>query len=294
MKKAISSINKPLIVFILILTLGAYIIFTDVVQHTKLEHSISKNANSSTELLVNIENYIAYLENRINTHTANEKDLKIAVENLKNIKEKLSQQNNLSSSQSYIKAQIAIDKAISILPLGEAFHNIPIEMVAGNTTIIEAGIGNNIKKEVQKELVGNGKVQINKKVHFNPFGVKMFLDVNKEDFKVRLLSDEEQQITSKEPSIWRWEVTPLKAGQHLILVKATVEIKVPELDIVTKKTVEVFKAKRKVNVNWQYSVYQFITQNWKEATGLIFGTGSLAAFINWWLAKKEKREKVSS
>ena len=194
--------------------------------------------------------------------------------------------------QSPNSAGISIDRALADLPVGQVYHNVPKEMQVGVTDIIEAGIAPEITEKIEKEIKGRGEVQVQSGVRFNPSETEMKLIVDPEQFKVVPIKVGPQFVSSSIPGKWSWNVTPLKDGENLIDIKATVNLKVPELKISHPVEVEVFSETRRVDVNWGYSMSQFISTNWKEVMGLIFGSGSLATLLTWAWNRKEKAEKA--
>ena len=196
--------------------------------------------------------------------------------------------------QSTNSAEIFIDRALADLPVGQVYHNVPKEMQVGVSEIIEAGIAPQVTEKIKKEIKGRGEIQVQSRVRFNPSATEMKLVVDPEQFKVVPIKAGSQFVSSSVPGKWIWNVTPLKDGENLIAIKATVNLKVPELKISHPVEVEVFSEVRRVDVNWGYSMSQFISTNWKEVIGLIFGSGSLATLFTWaWNRKeKEKAEKA--
>ena len=74
---------------------------------------------------------------------------------------------------------------------------------------------------------------------------------------------------------------------------AIIQLKVPEVDKTFKKEIIVFKEEKEVELNLGYSLSQFIGNNWKEASGLMVGSGSMAWLIKW-LMDQRKKGKLSS
>jgi hypothetical protein len=120
--------------------------------------------------------------------------------------------------------------------------------------------------------------------------MEMKIVVKNDEFEVFEVKGGEQFVTASTPGRWIWQVTPLKAGDNLIVVKAIVKLNVPELEITRSVEVEVFRATRQVQVNPAYSASQFIASNWKEVVGLIFGSGSLVGGIILFIHSRNKKK----
>jgi hypothetical protein len=192
-----------------------------------------------------------------------------------------------------VKAEDVIAKALTELSQGQVYHNVPEEMKVGVSETIEAGIAPEVTEKIKRELQGKGVIHTQSGVAYDPSGVEMKLVVNKDEFDVLEVKSGKQFVTVKTPGKWIWQVKPLKSGDNLIIVKAIVELNVPELKVTRPVEVEVFSATRRVDVNLGYSVSQFVSTNWKEVLGLVIGSGSLASLVTWWIGKKENKTNQS-
>lgn len=192
-----------------------------------------------------------------------------------------------------VSAEKSIADALAQLPNGEVYHNVPEKMQVGVSETIEAGIASKVTEEIKKRLQGRGDIDIESGVRFDPSGMEMELVARPDEFEVFKVKGGEQFVTASIPSKWIWRVKPLKAGDNLIAIKATVKLRVPALNIIRPVEVEVFSATRKVEVNLAYSINQFVVTNWKEVLGLVVGSGSLASLVTWWIGKKDKKKAES-
>ena len=192
-------------------------------------------------------------------------------------------------SPSIKSPDFAIKEAISRLSKGEAYANVPDEMQVGASVLIEAGISpDKVTDEQIKAIQGTGEVRIYPGVRYDPAKTNMKLVVNPDEFKVFQIKGGEQFVSSSIPAKWIWEVTPLKEGKNAIAIEATVDLNVPKLKTSHLTDFEVFRATRLVKVNWSYNLKSFLTTNWKEIFGIVFGSGSMVSLILWWTNKKEK------
>ena len=161
-------------------------------------------------------------------------------------------------------------------------------MQANKSAIIQAGI---TLDKIPSELSAIGNVEIRNNVSYDPLGIEIKLNVDEETFKVREISVGEKPIVSVSPELWMWEITPLKAGNHQMVILAVIKLKVPEIDKEYRRDIIVFSEEREVKVNYTYSLAKFTENNWKQVSGLIFGSGSLAWFLKWWFIEKVKKDK---
>lgn len=195
---------------------------------------------------------------------------------------------SLSEHSEQVNAEDVIAEALAKLSQGQVYHNVPEQMKVGVTETIEAGIAPEVTEKIKKQLQGEGLIHTQSGIPYDPSGVEMKLVVNKDEFDVFEVNGGKQFVTANTPGKWLWQVTPKKSGDKLIIVKAVVELNVPQLKITRPIEVEVFSARRKVDVNFGYSASQFVSTNWKEVLGLVIGSGSLASVVTWWIARKDK------
>ena len=188
-----------------------------------------------------------------------------------------------------LPAERAIAKAQDQLAKGNVYHNVPEDMQVGVLETIEAGIVPTGTKSPRTKLQGRGKINTQTGVRFDPSGTEMELVTKPDEFEVFKVKSGKQFVSADIPGKWVWRVKPLKAGDNLITIKATVELTVPELKTTRSVDLEVFSDTRNVNVNLPYSINQFVVTNWKEVLGLVVGSGSLASLVTWWIGKKDKK-----
>ena len=181
-----------------------------------------------------------------------------------------------------VKAEDVITEVLAQLPEGQVYHNVPEQMQVGVSGTIEAGIAPEVTEKIKKELQGKG-------IFYDASGVEMKLVVKKDEFDVFELRSGKQFVTAKTPGKWLWQMTPLKSGDNLIIVKAIVELTIASLNVTCPVEVEFFSARWKVDGNFGYSVSHFVSTKWKEALSLVVGF----VFVTWWIARKDKKRNES-
>jgi len=192
-----------------------------------------------------------------------------------------------SSPESSLSPAMILKESFNRLSTGEFFHTVPNKMTADVPMIVEAGIAQKITQQILDELEVKGDVHTRKNIKYDPMGVEIRLDVDKEAFKVRDILTGVKPIVLGFPDKWMWEVTPLKRGKSTITILAVVELKVPGIDKSYKKETVVFKEERDVQVNLEYSSSKFASSYWKEASTLVFGSGSLVWFLKWLMDRRK-------
>lgn len=202
-------------------------------------------------------------------------------------------------NQPIINSQRDVDEAINKLLPGQAFHQVPSKMKVGMTYQILVGIAAKriTKDEVIRELRGKNNdlnIKFIPDISYDPINVEVQLIADPDEFKVRDVTPKNQAISSKRPTIWQWDVKPLKFGKHKVTLLATVNLHISNIKEPKPITFVVFDETIPVEVNYQYSTTEFLEKNWKEVIGLIFGSGSLAGAMGWYFGKRHEKSKEPS
>jgi hypothetical protein len=182
--------------------------------------------------------------------------------------------------------------AFEKLPKGDLYHNVPSKMKVQKQSIIEAGITPKINAQILKGLQGEGSPKVTQGVTYSPAGVEMRLITRKEDFDIIPLHMQDKQKILRDISgsgRWKWLVTPLNSGRKVITIQALAYIKNPKSKEAESIPYEVYSDTVVVEANPGHSISQFIGTNWKELLGLIFGSGSVAGGLGWYLGQRKKK-----
>lgn len=115
------------------------------------------------------------------------------------------------------------------------------------------------------------------------------MNVDDKMFRVRPITEGEKPVIPGDPAIWIWELTPLKRGKTVVTIQALVELKVPGVGEAYKKDTIVFSEEREVEVNLGYTVSQLMSNYWQAISGLVFGSGSIAAFSKWLIERQSQK-----
>lgn len=180
---------------------------------------------------------------------------------------------------------------------GRAIVSIPDSFKINIPRPIEASIVPKIidKEKLFEQLKIQGEPKIIKdEILYSPSGVDIKLKIDKDRFKIREVNTGIKPIISEIPELWIWEVTPLQKGNTNITLLVEIKLKNKQNDKELVKYFPIFNELRPVDSNLSYSISQFIGNFWKELTALLFGSGSFAGFVKWYIerrdAKKAKEE----
>lgn len=212
------------------------------------------------------------------------------VENLR--REKLQQQLEQQKTTEEL-----YEKVLAALPGGEFFHTVPDRMKANVPVIIQAGIAKTITQKELDQLQVKGSVKIRQNVRYDPLGVEIKLVVDDTMLKVRQIvpsTPGKQPVILGDPTLWMWEVTPLKQGKSTITILAVINLKLPDVQDTYQRETVVFKEEREIEINPGYTMSQLVANYWKEVSGLIFGSGSLAALLKWLIDRQKEKSKPTN
>ena len=192
--------------------------------------------------------------------------------------------------------RLIISKIIEGLPVADFFYTIPDRFKSGSDTVIKAGIAN----EVTEELLRRYRLQDKAKVirsatRYEPLGTEILLWVSDDAFKVEPIGEAgKKPVIEGNEQIWSWNVTPLKAGSHDIIILAKLEVSPVDSDETYLFEYELYEETHQVSRSLAYSTGAFISNNDAQLLGLILAPGSLGAAISWWITRKKEKAKAEA
>lgn len=196
----------------------------------------------------------------------------------------------LKSLRAAREAEIAaLNQAIAELSEGDFFHNVPAKMEVNKPVIIESGITIDDVEAILERHSITGEVTTQSGVLFDPLGTEIELITPSDAFIKEPIHAGRKTVLSGDEPLWSWRVIPMKAGQHLIVVKVKVELKSPLTGQVYPKEFTTFRQHRQVNVNYAYSLQSFVSNNWEEILTRIIGPGTIFGGIGWLVGKRQQR-----
>lgn len=185
------------------------------------------------------------------------------------------------------------EKVIEALPVGQCFHNIPVNIKANVSVIVKVGLASSVTDQLLNQLDIKDDVNIAEDIRYDPLGVEIKLDVDNNKMKSRPITEGRKPIIPGDPAIWIWELTPIKRGKTVITIQALVDLKIPGVEDPYKRAVPVFSEEREIQINPSYTLSQIIANNWKEISGLVVGSGSFAAFYKWLIERQSQKDSSS-
>jgi 3',5'-cyclic AMP phosphodiesterase CpdA len=147
---------------------------------------------------------------------------------------------------------------------GKILFNFPKKMAIGKTERIEVRIAPEASSNIKSQLRGNG-IPETENIKIGSF---MNLRLISDKFYIEATSNPEQPIADLDLPItnlnfteWNWYVTPKDSGEHLLLLRITVVIKVPAYkDVAINYPVQEIPIT--VTSNPIYSTNNFLKQYW--------------------------------
>ena len=186
------------------------------------------------------------------------------------------------------------------LQRGTAIHSIPERFKINIPKPIEASIVPQIidKEKLFEQLKIQGDPKIIKdEILYSASGVDIKLKIDEDRFKIREVNTGIKPIISEIPELWIWEVTPLKKGNTNITLLVEIKLKNKQNGQEIIKYFPVFNELRSVDSNFSYSISKFLADFWKELATFLFGSGTFAGFVKWYIerrdAKKAEQESES-
>lgn len=138
----------------------------------------------------------------------------------------------------------ALESAYSRLVQGEFFHNIPEEFKVGEPKKVEAGVSEEVNRDLLDSLGIDGPVSVEESAIFDPLRAELLLSGDPEAFLIKEISGGKKTVLSKASDHWQWSVTPLKRGQHSLKIESVITLEgdnpfPPEIVVLTERNVAV-------------------------------------------------------
>lgn len=167
-----------------------------------------------------------------------------------------------------------LESAYQYLVRGEFFHNIPKQFHVSEPVLIEAGVAEEANEELLDILGIEGDITITDGAVYDPLGVELRLETdNPEAFTIQPVSSGRKTVVKADPDTWAWVVTPLKAGDHTLRLKAVVDLDHPERPAQQQELL-VTETPVPIQVDIVYSMQAALTQFWP----LVVAVGSIVIF----------------
>lgn len=159
----------------------------------------------------------------------------------------------------------------------EVTYNFSDKMKIGEKGFIQV----EVSAETATKMLGKN---IPLKDTAEPRGIEMSLVAAPDEFKVLQIRDGKQYVFPGDTVQWEWEVTPLKVGNNLIVLKADIEYQISELEKTFPREFTIFEKRVLITSNWYDLIKQALIINWKDSFTL---AGSFWIF-SWWTKRMSK------
>lgn len=160
-----------------------------------------------------------------------------------------------------------ISQAIDYLSEAKVFHNIPGDMKVDVPEIIQANVSKELTEALSREFDETGNSKVNsKKIQYDPTSIVLMLRANPDNFKVFPSESVKQVVVPQQPARWRWEVTPLREGKHLLELRAFVELNIPRRGTTPYPLyIDIFSNKISVTSDVYSLLQKSFRRNWKDS-----------------------------
>ncbi|MBD2033740.1 hypothetical protein H6F76_01500 [Leptolyngbya sp. FACHB-321] len=184
--------------------------------------------------------------------------------------------------------------ALDRLAKGLFFHTVPPTLIAGHTVTIQAGVAKKFTEALRNEL--RGPVTLLPNVQYDPKGVDIQLKVDPADFLVKTkLAGTQSPFVDGKPTVWQWEVIPLRQGQRYLFLTSRVELTAPALQKSYTYEVAISKEPVTVEFNLLYSAQQFTVRYWLPVVVVVLSlmVSAFGLFSLWraFLARRPRQEE---
>lgn len=153
---------------------------------------------------------------------------------------------------------VLIDRELKQLPTGIIAFNSPNSMNLQDTAHIQLllTIDQSIK-DLIKKITESGNRQ-DAQIKVSP---SMEARLTGTDFQIVAITMEKQEISKKDITEWKWDIKPLKTGQHILHLTLSVFFHVHGL--LVGRSIRTFDRKIIVNISPSQRASEFFSDNWQ-------------------------------
>jgi len=197
---------------------------------------------------------------------------------LKSLKRKATEKAQSDSKQEDYLSKI--DKILEELDFGNIVFNVPSTINIKNTAVIQLLLGmevplNELKQNVvaEGEIVG-ASIQVSNRMQARLSGP---------NFSITTITPEEQAVSRKNITEWKWEIKPITSGRHYLHLTLSVVLIVEGTS--SPRVIRTFDKLIAIEITWYQRTGLFFQNNWHWLwTALLVPIGG-------WLWKKKKGSK---
>lgn len=151
-----------------------------------------------------------------------------------------------------------VDEFLSRMDTANAVFNAPDSMQYQHTRIIELVLSPSVTvADLRRELSDRADIDTATVLVSN----RMKAELKGSGFRIDPLQPELQAVSSRQPTRWRWEVTPLEDGRKRLHVSLTAPIRIEGSD--TSVEIKTLDRQIEVHVSTSQRVERFVSNNWE-------------------------------
>ncbi len=175
-----------------------------------------------------------------------------------------------------------LDRILQAAPWGNIAFNHPETMTLQETRVIELLLDMHLPMDSLKQRIQAEGKKLGARIRVFP---RMRAELISKDFDIAALTPAEQLISHMEPTIWKWQIRPLKKGVALLHLTLSAPIEIQ--GSTSMRVIRVFDRSIRIRVTLGQRIGKFVGENWQWLWASILLP--LGGWI-WRRRQKKKRE----
>lgn len=169
--------------------------------------------------------------------------------------------NANANANANVNARKSIDEILDGLHTANIAYNAPEMMYLDEPMVIQLELSpSQSTEELSKIIKEPGKIETESGIKITE-EMEAQLSADPTVFKIIEIGSARQPIPQHEPTVWKWEVSPLRSGrQKLILVLSAI---IDNNGKEQNRLIKTFDKEIYVQVTWRKRVTSFFSQNWQ-------------------------------
>lgn len=186
---------------------------------------------------------------------------------------------SLPESRDDASPLLLVDRILESMELGSIAFNAPLSMNLEDSAEIQLLLSLEQSVEDLRNAVTAAGEKEGARIRVSN---RMEARLQGQSFQITAITPEEQAITSKGVTEWKWEVNPTSTGQHNLHLTLTALFKVDGTP--ARRAIRTFDKEIEVEVTWDQKVAGFAREHWRWLWAAI-----LAPVAGWFWKKRKDR-----
>ncbi len=177
----------------------------------------------------------------------------------------------------------AVDRILESAPWGNIAFSHPESMTLKETRVVELLLDLDLPVDSLKQRIQSEGKKLGAPIRVFP---RMRAELISKDFDIAALTPPEQLISHIEPTMWKWQILPLKKGAAMLHLTLSAPIEFQ--GSTTMRVVRVFERNVWVRVTLGQRIGEFIGNNWQWLWA------SVLLPLGGWLWRKRRKQAASA